>query len=228
MFPSRWMLCSGLYFCLPFLHLPVNLTDVVCGRGRQILRRDVCLSSGGLLVVFHWTKTIQDGSRTLSIPLVSIPGSPLCPVHAYCHMLRLVPALSSDPAFVLPTYSSLRAVTYADFMRVLRHLVGAVGFDLNYFSSHSFRRGGTTFVFQVGVPAPLNQTQGDWASSAYLEYIHMSVERKRLVGPKMRDCILSEHWETFHPPPNPKFFPLRPEYVPHRRCSYGWQGRVSY
>ena len=185
------------------------VADVVCGRGRQIIRRDVCYSSGGLLVVFHWTKTIQDRSRTLSIPLVSIPGSPLCPVHAYCHMLRLVPALSSNPAFVLPTSSSLRAVTYADFMRVLRHLVGAVGFDPNSFSSHSFRRGGTTFAFQAGVPAPLIQTQGDWASSAYLEYIDMSVERRRLVGSKMRDCILSEYWETF-PPPTPHPHPPTP------------------
>ena len=42
-------------------------------------------------------------------------------------------------------------------MRVLRHLVGAVGFDPNSFSSHSFRRGGTTYAFQAGVPAPLNR-----------------------------------------------------------------------
>ena len=161
------------------------VADVVCGRGRQILCRDVCYSRGGLLVVFHWTKTIQDRSRTLSIPLVSIPGPPLCPLHVYCHMLRLVPALSSNLAFVLPTSSSLRAVTYADFMLVLRHLVGAVGFDPNSFSSHSFRRGGTTFAFQAGVPAPLIQIQGDWASSAFLEHIDMYVERRRLVGSKI-------------------------------------------
>ena len=108
-------------------------------------------------------------------------------------MLRLVPALSPNPAFVLPTSSSLRAVSYADFIHVLRHLVGAVGFDPNSFSSHSFQRGGTTFAFQAGVPAPLIQTQGDWASSAYVEYIDMSVEQRRLVGSKMRDCILSGH-----------------------------------
>ena len=43
--------------------------------GRQILCRDACNSSGGLLVEFRWTKMIQDWRHTLSIPLVSIPGS---------------------------------------------------------------------------------------------------------------------------------------------------------
>lgn len=167
------------------------VANVVGGQGRQILRRDVLYTDDGLLVIFNWTKTIQDRSRSLSIPLVSVPGSPLCPVQAYSNMVRLVPALPSQSAFVLPTSTSVRAVTYAEFMLVLRRLAGTVGLDPSSFSSHSFRRGGATFAFQADVPALLIKAQGDWASSAYLKYIDMSVEQRKLVGCRMRDCILS-------------------------------------
>ena len=186
------------------------VADLVTRRGRQVLRKDVSPSADGLLVIFYWTKTLQDRSRALHIPLVSIPGSPLCPVQAYLNMIRLVPAAPSKPAFVLPTSKSVRAVSYADFMLVLRKLVALIGLDPSKFSTHNFRRGGTTYAFQAEVPDTLIKAQGDWSSSAYLSYIDMSVSRRRTVGIKMRDRILSGNWVFYHPAPI-RSVPQRPD-----------------
>ena len=73
------------------------LADLVIRKGRQVLQGDVCPFADGLLVIFRWTKTLQDDSRALHISLVAIPGSLLCPVQAYLNMVRLVPASSTHP-----------------------------------------------------------------------------------------------------------------------------------
>ena len=61
---------------------------------RHLTRRDVAMNQHGLIVTFKCTKTIQFGECKLHIPLLSLPGSPLCPVSAYHGMIGLVPASS--------------------------------------------------------------------------------------------------------------------------------------
>ena len=46
-------------------------------------RGDVEPSQFGLSVKFTWSKTYQFGKRVLDLPLVCIPGSPLCPVRLF-------------------------------------------------------------------------------------------------------------------------------------------------
>ena len=38
------------------------------------------------MITIQWSKTIQFGERTLVIPLVFIPDSPLCPVQPYLNI----------------------------------------------------------------------------------------------------------------------------------------------
>ena len=148
---------------------------------QHLVRREhVSLVGSMLLVTFRWTKTLQAGGRVLVIPLVPMPGSPLCPVAAYCKMLQLVPAPPSSPAFVMP--KSLSPVSYPTFQTVFRRLVAATGTPNIGFSTHSFRRGGATFAFQSGVPGELIQAQGDWASDCYKLYIRLDFgQRLRVV-----------------------------------------------
>ena len=82
------------------------------------------------------------------IPLLRIPGSVLCPVTAYLQMCKLIQAKSDDPLFVLP---HRKVVTYKIFQVVLKDLISKIGLDAQEFSSHSFRRGGSTFAFQSRV-----------------------------------------------------------------------------
>ena len=48
------------------------------------------------------------------------------------------------------------------------------GLDWKRYSGHSFRRGGATFAFNLGVNSELIQYMGDWASDAYQRYQEMS------------------------------------------------------
>ena len=52
---------------------------------------DILVGEKTLLVVFKWSKTNQSGGRVHMIPLVILPGSPLCPVTAYKNMCGLLP-----------------------------------------------------------------------------------------------------------------------------------------
>ena len=45
-------------------------------------------------------------------------------------------------------------------------------------TGHSFRRGGATWAFQVGLPGEAIQDIGMWKSEAYLRYIEPSLNTK--------------------------------------------------
>jgi len=63
---------------------------------------DIVFTTDGLLGTFHCTKTIQFGRQRLSLPLLSMPGSPICPVHMFSLICSLVPAPGDSFAFVFP------------------------------------------------------------------------------------------------------------------------------
>ncbi|XP_019624427.1 PREDICTED: uncharacterized protein LOC109470089 [Branchiostoma belcheri] len=69
---------------------------------KHLKRRDILVSPAGLLIYVTWTKTLQSRERVLSVPLLPIPGSPICPVAAYTHMCDLIPTEPDQPAFVVP------------------------------------------------------------------------------------------------------------------------------
>ena len=47
----------------------------------------------------------------------------------------------------------------------------SAGFNPKDYSGHSFRRGGCSHAFQLGVPAACIKLRGDWKSSACERYI---------------------------------------------------------
>jgi len=154
-------------------------------QGTQLRRQDVMVGSRGLVITFHWSKTIQFGERKLVVPVVSIPQSVLCPVSAYKHMCRLVPGPKSGPAFVLLHGTGLSPVTYYQYQVFIRKVIAKVGLDPSLFSSHSFRRGGATWAFRAQVPGELVKVHGDWRSDAYLKYLDFSLDQRLLVAQAM-------------------------------------------
>ena len=50
---------------------------------KHITRCDVRVLGQEITVTFRWMKTIQYEERRLQVPMVSIPGSDLCPVKGY-------------------------------------------------------------------------------------------------------------------------------------------------
>jgi hypothetical protein len=70
---------------------------------KQLTREEIVLNGDIVIVKFEWSKTIKFGKRVIQTPLVSIPGSPLCPVTAFKHMCEMLPASEHSPALYSET-----------------------------------------------------------------------------------------------------------------------------
>lgn len=64
----------------------------------------------------------------------------------------MVSAGASDPLFTLPKG---KCITYPTFQKKLKSLIVEIGLDPDEYSTHSFRRRGTTTVFKAKVPIVL-------------------------------------------------------------------------
>lgn len=151
-----------------------------------LLRQDVIDHGNYLLVNMRWTKTIQRGERILQIPLIGMPDSILCPVHAYRTMCRAIPASADAPLFITP---QKQVVNYNMYQSKLRYYIQKIGKDPTIFSTHSFRRGFATLLFRARIPADKIQLMGDWRSDAYKKYLTFSLEDKIKVAENMRNFI---------------------------------------
>lgn len=153
-----------------------------------LCRKDVSLEQDMLIVTFRYSKTIQFGERVLRTPLLPIKDSILCPVNAFKNMCDAIHTEPEDPLFTLP---SKRCVWYSQFQSKLKQLIEKIGLKPEEYSTHGFRRSGTSFAFQSGVPSLLIKHHGDWRSQAYESYVALTLHDKVRVAEKMRASILS-------------------------------------
>lgn len=126
------------------------------------------------------TKTIQFGQRTLVIPIAKANGC-LCPVKAVTDLLaRLgsVKVTSDQPLFsYLGADGKLTCLTHSSFLNLLKKTLITCGLNASDYSGHSFRRGGCTFSFKLGVSPLLIKLCGDWKSNAYERYVSIQEDQ---------------------------------------------------
>ena len=142
---------------------------------RYLCRKDIVFVADKDLVMLtvRHSKTIQFGQRVLTIPLSAHPQKELCPFKALQDMLHKLPTLTPDT----PLFSYVRAngvldsLNYTSFVKCLHTTLQAAGYKAKEYSGHSFRRGGCSFAFKLGIPAALIKLRGDWRSNAYERYI---------------------------------------------------------
>ncbi len=158
---------------------------------KQLTRQDVTSSGDRLLVRIKWSKTIQFGRRVHSVPLLSVPGSVLCPVAAYHHMCSLVQGQGNSPLFMIPKSKGLQPLTYHMLQKTLRSWVGSTGRDPTLYSTHSLRRGGASFATEAGVSLELVKLIGDWRSDAVLQYIQFPLRSKLHAAGQMKQYLLN-------------------------------------
>lgn len=145
----------------------------------NLTRGDVFVRGSTVWVRVGHSKVNQFGVRFHWVPLIAIPGSPLCPVTAVKAVLALCPGAPSDsPMFTWRTGTSTKPMTHSNFVGAFKKLVKAAGLEWKQYSGHSFRRGGATFAFNLGVNPELIQYLGDWASDAYKRYQEMSLKMR--------------------------------------------------
>ena len=119
---------------------------------KHLKRGDIKCTSGGLLVSFHLTKTIQFVERVLCIPIPAFPGSPLCPLSAFESVCKHIPADSSSQAFFYNKGRKLVTLTYSSFFFHLRRLLKLAGINPDNYSGHSFWREALVPSLKMGYP----------------------------------------------------------------------------
>ena len=160
---------------------------------KQLTVDDIRMDGSAMLVSINWSKTIQSAERVLEIPLLAMPGSPLCPVTAVAQLLKSVPHKKGSPLLsYTDTFGNLRVLTYGQLSRSLKVLVQSVGLHPSQFTTHSLRRGGATFAFQSGVQGEAIQKMGDWSSDCYKRYLDSTLEVRVSVAHTVKRSILSQ------------------------------------
>ena len=138
---AMWALFLVAFFT--FLRKSNLVPDVASRISSKVpLRAHLVFDSHGATLHIAASKTIQYQQRSLSIPLPLIPGSPLCPVTALRHHLRLNPGPSIAPLFsvVFSPSQQLSPLTSRHFCFFIFKVISALGLVPAHYSPHSFAR----------------------------------------------------------------------------------------
>lgn len=152
----------------------------------HLRRSDFSFGEKGVSLVIRWSKTDQFRTRKRIIPYPRMRGHPLCPTAAVFNAVNLTrSAALGGPAF--PEISPRK------FTKVILSALEAGGFNSEGLGSHSFRRGGASFLWSnAGVHESKIRALGDWASSAYVLYTISSQEALRQTTTAMAEAIMAE------------------------------------
>jgi integrase len=93
--------------------------------------------------------------------------------------------------FLWKVGNKISPMTHTVFVGAFKRLVKLCGLDWAKYSGHSFRRGGATYCFNLGVSPELIKLLGDWKSDAYLLY-DQTTDRRRLELPRAMAQAISE------------------------------------
>ena len=101
----------------------------------------------------------------------------LCAATWTARHFKEVPADPDSPAFILP-YTPPSPLDYKTYNGFVKFLAESIDLDPKDFSTHSLRRGGTTFIWLAGATKEEIQARGDWASDAYKVYLEAPLEHR--------------------------------------------------
>lgn len=133
---------------------------------------------GTFTVTVRHSKTIQFGQRVLKLPYVKAKnGEPLCPVRAMYQMRFNQPKECNLPLFSYENRGNIEFFTHSSFVTKLRNCLTKLGYDPTKYSGHSFRKGGCTHGFQLGLSPVVLRQRGDWKSDCIFRYINLSNEQ---------------------------------------------------
>lgn len=90
--------------------------------------------------------------------------------------------------FSYSTPSGTKPLLYCQFLKDLKVLVKRLGLGSG-FTGHSFRRGGASYMLQMGIPGEVIKVMGDWHSDAYQRYLDVSLDTRTKVVYKVANKL---------------------------------------
>ncbi len=181
--------CACIVAFLGFFRKSTLLPKSAYKKTSALLFSDMWMDEGTLFIKVRHTKTIQFGQRELVIPFVK-SNTILCPVNAMLHMVdgmvgHTIP--HDQPLFSFVNKGILQFLTHNEFVKMLQSQLALCGYNVKMYSGHSFRRGGCSHAFNIGLSPLLIKLRGDWRSDAYQRYISVSSIKQLEVARAM--CI---------------------------------------
>jgi hypothetical protein len=141
---------------------------------------ELCLDSF-VLRVKH-SKVIQFGEKLHCIPFVLTPEFCLCPVRALMAHFGASPLGAKRPLFNYLFAGREMRLDQAAFVVRLKSCLKSAGVGASGYSAHSFRRGGASYAFEMGVSPLQIKLRGDWASDTFEKYVFISSGATRAVA----------------------------------------------
>ena len=140
-------------------------------------RGKAVIAHGVILVFQNFSKTNQFMATTRTTPLAPGTIAALDPVFHYEKLVRENNVPDTYPAFSYYDKGSIKCVTRRSFNDYLKKLLVKIGLDPSLWSGHSFRRGGASLLYRLGIDPVTIQACGDWASDTFLRYLEVNIDR---------------------------------------------------
>lgn len=175
---ATWAAALVMFFALMRRSNVVPLNGTMFDPALHLRRRDVTFTGTGAHIYIRWSKTNQFRNSVRTIPLPRIVGHPLCPTNAIYHAFRLTDTAEQDgPAFLISdNIGGSTPLTAHLFWHTLRTALSAAGIQTNGLGTHSLRRGGSCYLFNIGMPEARIRELGGWVSNAYVRYITANLD----------------------------------------------------
>ena len=68
-------------------------------------------------------------------------------------------------------------MTHKSFTYNLKSLLCKIGVNPDDWTGHSFRRGGASLLYRLGVDLLTSHACGDWSSDTFLRYLEVNIDR---------------------------------------------------
>ena len=140
--------------------------------------REKAVITGNVVLVYqNHSKTDQFMASTRVIPLVPSSIHALDPVYHYSKLVSKNVVPGHFPAFSFYENDKLNCVTHQSFTKYLKLLLRMIGLDPETWTGHSFRRGGASLLYRLGLDPVTIQACGDWKTDTFLNYLEVNFER---------------------------------------------------
>jgi len=162
---------------------------------RQLIWKRVSIISGkGIILKIIKSKTIQDFSKTLEVPIGQQSGSDFCVVGALRELTKIpgYPCGSDDPVFNIPDMKGgWEPLTKVSAGKHLESKIMEMGLNPKKYRWHGFRRGGIQHGSMVVSNLELLRIHGGWESECFRVYMDLPATSRFQVTQKMLDSLSS-------------------------------------
>lgn len=185
-----WAVCLTLFYGLLRRSNVLSISGQQFNPSKHLRRNDVTFYPWGVLLRIRWSKVIQYQSNILNIPLPRMDTSSLCPVKAIFHSFNLSSrAITTGPAFVYVFNNEMKPLTSELFLERIRACLTQSNIDPSQYATHSFRRGGATFCYDIGLSSDAIKIAGNWKSNCYQRYLDNDTQTRYNIIRSMQNAI---------------------------------------